>query len=143
MRYHFRIHKEGRGFWAECVELPGCSTQGDSMDDLRTNMVEALNLYLDESVEYTGAFPAPRKRVTGKNIHAVAVEPRVALAVQLRHIRKRRGLTQRQAAQMLGIKGLYTYQRLESPRTANPEWATLARIKRVFPELSLDELAAA
>lgn len=142
MKYHFRVHKEGRGYWAEGIELPGCSTQADSLDGLRKNMAEVLNLYLDEAPNFDDEVPLPRKRVNGKGIEAVAVEPRVALAVQLRHIRKRRGLTQRQAAQMLGLKGLYSYQRLESPKTANPEWATVVRIKRVFPELSLDDLAA-
>jgi antitoxin HicB len=142
MKYHFRIHRDGRGYWAEGVELPGCSTQAESMTALRKNMAEALNLYLDESPEFDGDLPAPRKRVTGKFIEAVSVEPRVALAVQLRQIRKRRGITQKQAAQMLGFKGLYSYQRLESPKTANPEWATVVRIKRVFPEMCLDDLAA-
>lgn len=142
MKYHFRIHKEGRGYWAEGVELPGCSTQADSLDELRKNMAEALNLYLDEETDFEVKLPVPRRRVQGKGIEAVPVEPRVALAVQLRHIRRRRGLTQRQAAAMLGLKGLYSYQRLESPRTANPEWATVVRIKQAFPELSLDDLAA-
>lgn len=45
--YHFKIHKEDHGYWAQCIELPGCVTQGDSMKELRTNMQEALNLYLD------------------------------------------------------------------------------------------------
>ena len=34
MKYHFKIHKEKGGFWAECLELVGCSTQADTKDEL-------------------------------------------------------------------------------------------------------------
>jgi len=42
MYYHFKIHKEPDGYWAECIELEGCVTQGDSLDELQKNMEEAL-----------------------------------------------------------------------------------------------------
>ncbi len=32
MKYHFKIHKEGKGFWAECLELEGCITQGKTLN---------------------------------------------------------------------------------------------------------------
>ena len=51
MKYHFKVHKEGKGFWAECIELSGCFTEGDSMEELRKNMKEALNLYIDEPTD--------------------------------------------------------------------------------------------
>lgn len=36
------IHKaEESGFWAEVPALPGCATQGDTMDELLTNLREA------------------------------------------------------------------------------------------------------
>jgi len=47
MVYHFKIHKEQKGYWAECIEIDGCSTQGDSLDELLINAAEALNLLLD------------------------------------------------------------------------------------------------
>ncbi len=34
MYYHFRIHGEEDGFWAECLELTGCDTEGDDLDEL-------------------------------------------------------------------------------------------------------------
>lgn len=46
MEYRFKIHKEGNGFWAQCLELPGCVTQGDSLEKLFANMQEALSLFL-------------------------------------------------------------------------------------------------
>ncbi len=48
MKYHFRIHEEN-GFWAECIELSGCFTQADTIEELYDNMYEALKLYLEET----------------------------------------------------------------------------------------------
>ena len=48
MYYHFKIHKEKSGFWAQCIELPGCVTEGDSKEELFQNMQDALNTYLQE-----------------------------------------------------------------------------------------------
>lgn len=76
MKYHFKIHKEGTGFWAECLELDGCQTQGDSREHLQLMMEDVLIAFLN--------------------------------------------------------------QKLESGKTANPEPATLAKLKTVFPDLSVD-----
>lgn len=54
MQYHFRIHKDQDGLWAECVELPGCMTQAakkkepwkgydfDSMTELTEEQIASL-----------------------------------------------------------------------------------------------------
>lgn len=42
------IHEaEEGGFWAEVPALPGCSTQGDTMDELTENLKDAIALWLD------------------------------------------------------------------------------------------------
>jgi predicted RNase H-like HicB family nuclease len=42
------IHEaEEGGFWAEVPALPGCSTQGDTMEELTENLKEAITLWLD------------------------------------------------------------------------------------------------
>jgi antitoxin HicB len=142
MKYHFKIHKEGRGFWAECVELDGCATQGDDRPELELNMKEALNAFLSEPSGSKAIFPLPKKRVRGSRVVQVPVDPSVAFAFLLRSLRLKRGLTQSDAARLLGFKNLFSYQRLESARKANPELETLAKVRRVFPELSLDEILA-
>lgn len=38
---------EEGGFWAEVPSLPGCRTQGDTMKELKANLREAVELYLD------------------------------------------------------------------------------------------------
>jgi antitoxin HicB len=49
-------------------------------------------------------------------------------------------MNQKEAARLLGMKNIYSYQRLESGKTANPELLTLVRIKQVFPEIDLDDV---
>lgn len=48
MKYHFVVHEEGEGFWAQCIEIPGCFTQGDSKLELMKNMKEAINTAIVE-----------------------------------------------------------------------------------------------
>ena len=141
MFYHFRVHADKRGgHWAECIELEGCNAQGDTRDELRFNMVEALELHLSEPPDSNVVFIEPKKTVKGRNVELVRVPPTVAFAVRLRQLRKKRRLTQKQAATMLDMKNVFSYQKLENPKTANPELRMPERVKRAFPELRLDEV---
>lgn len=49
------IHKaEEGGYWAEVPSLPGCVTQGETPEELKANLHEAVELWLsvdDETVE--------------------------------------------------------------------------------------------
>ena len=47
-------------------------------------------------------------------------------------------LSQKEVADMIGLKNLYSYQRLESPKSANPALLTISKIKQIFPDLKLD-----
>ena len=137
MTYHFRIHEE-EGLWAECIELEGCSTQGKDRAELAKNMREALNLYLEEPGSSTVTFPAPQAGLAGPDVVPGEVDPAVAFSLQLRQLRLSRRLTQQEAARRLGMRSLYSYQRLE--RRSNPSLATLKKLKTLFPELSLDNV---
>ena len=37
------IHKEDGGFWAEVPALKGCFTQGETIDEIKTNIKEAID----------------------------------------------------------------------------------------------------
>ena len=37
---------EDGGFWAEVPALPGCLTQGENLEELRSNLREAIELWL-------------------------------------------------------------------------------------------------
>ena len=49
------VHKaEEGGYWAEVPSLPGCLTQGETLDELKFNLREAIDLWLsvgDETVK--------------------------------------------------------------------------------------------
>lgn len=139
MNYHFKIHKEDGGFWAECLELNGCRTQADTREELDAAMEEALNLFLSESDDSMVKFSAPKK-VSGKNIVAVEVDPGVAMALVIRQTRLKRKLTQTQMKDLLGIKTLSNYQRLEDPKKANPELKTLVALTKAMPDLHISAI---
>jgi predicted RNase H-like HicB family nuclease len=47
MNYKIVIHQGPQGgFWAEAPALPGCVSQGDTLDELKANMREAIEGYL-------------------------------------------------------------------------------------------------
>ena len=140
MQYHFKIYKEGSGFWAHGVELEGCVTQADSREELEFNMAEALNGMLDEPEGSQHIFPYPDLTITGRNIVKVSVDPQIAFAMQVRQSRVTNKWTQKEAAKALGMKNIYSYQRLESSKTANPELSTLTRLCKVFPGFSVDRI---
>lgn len=48
MRIKALIHKaEEGGYWAEVPALPGCVTQGETMEEIRRNLAEAVELWLE------------------------------------------------------------------------------------------------
>jgi len=55
-------------------------------------------------------------------------------------LRLKKSLTQTQTANLLGMKNLYSYQRLESSKHLNPSLTMLMRLKRIFPELKVDDI---
>ena len=136
MRYHFKIHKEGKGFWAECLELKGCITQGNSKKELLKNMQESLNLYLEEPKNSSYLAPLPKKTKKSSSIIEVHVDPEIAFAFMVRYYRIKNNMTQAQLAKELGFKKIYSYQRLE--KKCNPTLETIFMIKSFFPEFSVD-----
>jgi predicted RNase H-like HicB family nuclease len=136
MHYHFKIHKETDAIWAECIELNGCSSQGDNIEHLKKMMKEALNLYLDEPVDSTIDLSLPDDRIKGKNIVRVPVEPSIAFSLTVKYYRKKKHLSQKQMTELLKMKNIFSYQRLE--KRTDPKLSTIMKIKKIFPEISVD-----
>lgn len=138
MQYHFKIHKEGDGFWAQCIELPGCFTQASTKKELEENMREALNLYVQERSNSKDVAALPSKIVKdARNIVKVSLDPQVAFAFLVRYWRIKHGWTQKEAAEKMGFEKLYSYQRLEDKK-CNPSLKTISMVKKIYPEFSLD-----
>lgn len=138
MKYHFKIHKDGNKFWAQGIELPSCLSQADTLEELYHNMQEALNLHIDEPPKSTDLAPLPDETIKlSKDVVEVPLEPHIAFAFLVRYNRIKQGLTQQQAARQMGFETLYSYQRLESAK-CNPTLRMLAKIKKFFPDFSID-----
>lgn len=138
MKYHFKIHKEKKGFFAQCIELEGCITQGNSMKELLLNMEEALNLYIQEPEDSKELAPLPNPSMRkSKSVVEVSLDPEIAFSFMVRYYRIRHGMTQAEAARKMGFDSLYSYQRLEAKK-CNPSLKILHRIKQVFPDFSVD-----
>ena len=45
----FHIAEDVGGYWVEFPDLPGCFSNGNSIEDAMINATEALGLYLDQS----------------------------------------------------------------------------------------------
>ncbi len=41
------IEKDEHGYYAYCPELEGCQSQGDSLEEVLSNIKEAIELYLE------------------------------------------------------------------------------------------------
>jgi len=44
--YQAVVHHEDGSYWAEVPELPGCFAAGDTLDELKESLIEAIVLYL-------------------------------------------------------------------------------------------------
>ena len=73
-----------------------------------------------------------------KNIKKIPVDPSIAFAIMMRHLRFKNKLTEKQIASRLGMKDIFSYQRLE--KSSNPRLSTLVKIKKEFPDFNVDEI---
>jgi predicted RNase H-like HicB family nuclease len=65
--YIARVHEEDGSLWAEVLDLPGCFASGDSLDELRESLEEAVVLYLsDGSARQPLASSSARRMTVGE-----------------------------------------------------------------------------
>ncbi len=139
MKYHFKVNKEDTGFWAECCELSGCFAEATTLEELHKECSDALHLYLEEPSDSKIVFPLPDTDLdTNRKLLSIAVEPEIALAVLLRFYRSNSKMTQKQVSEKLGMKNVYSYQRLE--KKSNPTLSIIKKIHVVFPEIKFEYL---
>lgn len=139
MKYHFKVHKEKSGYWAECVELEGCQTEANSLIELYSNMEEVLNVYLSEPESSKIIFPLPQKKQpSSEDFVAVSVDPSVAFSFLLRRYRLQKKITLKEMAEKLKMKNINTYVKLEKASSSNPELRTLAKIKSILSDFPIN-----
>jgi len=59
--YLIIIEPTGTGFSAYSPDLQGCITVGETVEQTRENMEEAIELYIEELIESGENVPVPRK----------------------------------------------------------------------------------
>lgn len=137
MNYHFEYHIDHSGYWGQCLEVHDCYTQGKTKEEFEKNCKESLNLMLEEPEDSAVVFPLPKKSFDSKkNVISVSVEPEIAFGVILKNYRIAHKITQKQAAELLGMKNIYSYQRLE--KKSNPTLLIINKICTVFPGIKID-----
>lgn len=124
--------KEDNCYIVEFPDLPGCLTFGDDIQAAINNAQEALSGYLESIDLRKIPIPTPSTR-SGKNIYLIHPDRQVAFAVWLKLKRVEKGLSQKKAAELMGIN-FQSYQKFENPKTANPTLKTIEKIERVMGE---------
>lgn len=64
--YTVVVHEEDGGYWADVPELPGCASQGSTMDELLANIIDAIQGCLEVHIEDEG--PHVRQNVFTMNV---------------------------------------------------------------------------
>lgn len=139
MEYHFEVHREDEGgYWAECVELKGCLSDGDSLEELKFRIEDSLNLYLNEPPGSNMVFALPDKNLDNRDeLLRIPVKPNIAFALLVRHCRISHHYTLEQAQEQVGLKNRNSYVRLETP--GNPTIESISLVKKAFPEINLND----
>jgi DNA-binding XRE family transcriptional regulator/predicted RNase H-like HicB family nuclease len=125
MHFPARITHDGRYTVAIFPDCPGCATAAGPGEDILAEAAEALEGWLEVSLEY-GEFPArPRRRRRGRFID-VPVPAALAVRIALRWKRQDLGLTQAEFGKRLGITRQAIH--LFEAKGANPRLDTLEKI---------------
>jgi predicted RNase H-like HicB family nuclease len=66
------IEKDGEGYYAYCPELSGCQSQGDTFEEVMSNIREAAELYLETLT------PGERESLLSREILTTSLEVAVA-----------------------------------------------------------------
>lgn len=63
MEYTAFIHEEDGSYWAEVKELPGCFASGETLDELKEALVEAILMCLEDDSRETASAHVDQMRV--------------------------------------------------------------------------------
>lgn len=134
IRYPAKIKYSGidKVFLVEFPDLPGCHTFGETREEAITMAEEALSAYLESIDLRKIKIPGP-SALKGRCVVYISPDSKTAFAVWMKLKRMEKGLTQKKAAELLGIS-FQSYQKFENPGKANPTLTTLKKIESLFDE---------
>jgi antitoxin HicB len=128
--YYARIMKQRGGYLVEFPDLPGCLTEGKTLQDALDHGREALSGWLFVTISKGDHVPSGRVR-RGRSYHLIVPDVDVAIPLAILSARKRRGLTQAQVAATLGMSQ-QAYRKFELPGKSNPTLRSLQRLSEVL-----------
>ena len=131
IHYYAKFAKQADGsYLVEFPDLPGCLTEGRTQKQALQHAKEALDGWLAAHCDRLLDVPKPRKR-QGGNFHPIEVDIQVAFVIELRRLRKKKGLSQSAVAKRLGISQ-QAYAKLETPLSANPSLTTIQKLSEAL-----------
>ncbi len=137
MIYYAKVHKNKDGYWSEFPEFDTPGSEGQNLEELHQNSLEALEGILESLFDHKCEIPLPTVR-EGRGWLALNVDDSIAIPIIFRQLRLANNLTLKQMAKNLDI-AYQSYQVLETPGKANPTIKTLRRIAEVF-DITIIEL---
>ena len=137
LRYPARFYSDpedpGIAVWIPDINSNGIGigTHGETLEEAREAARDALTGCLLAKFDMRVPYDTPGDLPGGSEWEWVYPEPAVEVAFLVRTMRQDRHLTQKQAAELVGVP-YTTYQRWENPEKCNATLKTLARIAEAF-----------
>jgi len=114
----------------EFPQLKGCYTYGKTLESALSYAEECLTGYLSSVIENN--FDLPTQDIKDlKNLYFIKPEINISFVIWLKNMRKQKGFTQKQIADILHIS-YQAYQKYENPKTANPTLKKISDIQNIF-----------
>ncbi|HOF32678.1 MAG TPA: type II toxin-antitoxin system HicB family antitoxin [Spirochaetota bacterium] len=124
------FNKEDGVFEVSFPDLPTIHTFGDTKDEALEMAQDALSGYLEVAYKIESKIPKAAEH-KGKNLYLIRPSANIALAVILRWEREKRGYSQKEVAEKLGV-AYQVYQKIETPKLSNPTLKTLEKLGKIF-----------
>lgn len=137
----FHKSEEG-GYWVEFPDLPGCLTEGDTLEEALNMAGDALFVWFsDETQEFPSPSEISKIKTEGEDFASlIKAEPyeseeavKFRAAVEIENGLEERKLNKNQAAQILGVDRSYFTYLISGKKTPSPDMA-----KRIALLLNFD-----
>lgn len=140
IQYPVRVHKaEEGGYWAEFPDLPGCVTEGETVQETLDHAQKALDGWI--ASRFARNFEIPKASIIrGRTVRLIEPSPEIMVPLLLRKVRVENGLSQKEVAKKLHVT-YQTYQMWEKPASANPTIKQLAKVANAVGKKLILEIA--
>ena len=127
--YQAKLTKEKEGGYSVSFpDVPGCFTEGETIEEALINAQEALSLHLEEAANPEWDVPRARDH-KGGNLYWITPDLDVAIPLTIRQLRRDKKVSQTLLARHLDMT-VQQYQKIEYPKKSNPTAKTLMAVCR-------------